>query len=154
MNNLYWCSLVSVQLQCLITTYCHLQCFALIWQFGSLIHTQSMHNMYMKHIKLTEWKWYLHLKIEITFNSTKVNYRIRLPYNVQVFGDIYSTKYMGKSTDTYIWDVEILAAKKFNILSQNLCCKYRKQHRIVDASFRFLGEFYIEKYSKVFLWNA
>ena len=26
---------------------------------------------------------------------------------------------MGKSTDTYIWEVEILAATKFNILSQN-----------------------------------
>ena len=61
---------------------------------------------------------------------------------------------MGKSTDTYIWEVEILAATKFNILSQNLCYKYTKQHRIVDTGFRFHGEFYIEKYSKVFLWNA
>ena len=32
-----------------------------------------------------------------------------------------------------------------------ICCKQRKQDIIIDASFRLHGEFYAEKYSKVFL---
>ena len=37
--------------------------------------------------------------------------------------------------------------------SQNLCCKYINQDRVIDAVFRICGKFYAERYSKVFVWN-
>ena len=40
---------------------------------------------------------------------------------------------MGKTTDTSFLVVEIQAATKLNILSQNLCCRQSKQHRTIDA---------------------
>ena len=47
-----------------------------------------------------------------------------------------------------------MVATKLIILSQNLCCKLRKQHTAIDTSFKLHGEFYTEKYSKIILWNA
>ena len=46
-----------------------------------------------------------------------------------------------------------LLATNLTILSQNLCCKQRKEDRVINVSFRLHGEFYAKKYLKVFLWN-
>ena len=59
-----------------------------------------------------------------------------------MFGDIYP-KYKGKS-NWYIQEDEISVTTNLTILSQNLCCKQRKQDRVIDASFRLHGEFYAE----------
>ena len=53
----------------------------------------------------------------------------------------------------YVQD-EILGTTILTVLSQNLCCKQRKQDGVIDASFRLYGEFQAEKYSMVFLWNS
>ena len=39
--------------------------------------------------------------MEITLKPTKDIQRIRLPLKVQVLGDIYPTKYIGKTNDTF-----------------------------------------------------
>ena len=57
---------------------------------------------------------------------------------------MYPTKYMGKTTDMYVCEIEILAATKPTILSQNLCCKQRKQNRVIDTSFRLHGKLQAE----------
>ena len=59
---------------------------------------------------------------------------------------------MGKITDKF-WEDEIMAITQLTILSQNLCCKQKKQHRVIDASFRLHGKLQAEKYSTVFPWN-
>ena len=67
-----------------------------------------------------------------------------------MFVDIYSKKYMEQTT-------EMIGRMKFwlpqnvtIILSQNLCCKQRKQDRIIDASFRFHDEFYAKNTQRYF----
>ena len=53
---------------------------------------------------------------------------------VQVFGDIYPTEYMGKQMIHL--GGEISATTKLVFLSQKLCCRQSKQHRVIDTSFR------------------
>ena len=83
----------------------------------------------------------------------KVFQRIRLPLKVQVCGDTYLSHEIYEKNSRYIWQVKILATTKPTILSQNLCCRYSKQHKVMDASIRLCDEFQSEKYSMAFLWN-
>ena len=69
-----------------------------------------------------------------------------------MFGEIFIPQNIWKK-QLICLEVEISAATKLTVLRQNLCCKI-KQHRTIDSSFRLHDQFYTEKYSKVFLWNA
>ena len=51
--------------------------------------------------KVPKTQQYNCLKMEITFKPTSAVQRIRVPLAVQVFGDLYPTKYMRKITDTF-----------------------------------------------------
>ena len=60
---------------------------------------------------------------------------------------------MGRRTDTFgRMKFQLLQILPFQAKTY-ICCKQKKQDRVIDASFILHGEFYPEKYSKVFLWN-
>ena len=53
-------------------------------------------------------------------------------------------KLMGKTTITFERMKFRSVTTKLTVLCQNVCCKYRKQDRVIDTSFRLRGEFYTE----------
>ena len=59
-------------------------------------------------------------------------------------------KLMGKTTITFESVKFRSVTTKLTILCQSFCCKYRKEHRVIDTSFRLHGEFYTKNAQRYF----